>query len=252
MIAEIDVGKMQSICSVCGRTLLTGERTKTYVNTGGERKEVCDLCRDRVEHQGWVRAEGQDRPFIPKTRNRREGGTIRTWLRGTKGAVEEDKVVENSPPEMPETVGRPRSDTPPIDREDLAEEPPVKANEERFSRNVEKRSRRSVHAIPTSDAGKLERAVELFNETEHTKTVAGVARTLGKPNIAVVVQSGTSMEVKIVVAWELSWYRFRIDVSKKDKAVDLMDRGDELDEIPEAQREWNAEIDESGCMELIE
>ena len=79
-----------------------------------------------------------------------------------------------------------------------------------------------------------------------------MGRTLGKPKVAVIVQSGVGTEVQLIVAWDLSWYRYRVDVSKKDEAVDLLDRGDELDEIPEDQRVWNAEMDESGTVDLIE
>ncbi len=249
----MNVGKTESICSVCGRTLLTGEGTEAYVNTGGEHREVCDLCRDRVEHQGWVRAEGHDRPFIPKTRRkRREGGSIKDWLRGQERADDDEQEVEKSSPEKPEVIDSLQADPSSTEREEIAEERVAQGSKAKSSRKKERRSRKSVHAIPTSDAGKLERSVELFNQTEHKQTVAGVARTLGKPTVAVVVRTGTGTEVNIVVGWELSWYRYIVDVSKKDEAVDLLDRGDELDEIPENQRAWNAEIDESGKVDLIE
>src|SRR6187551_1741316 len=40
---------------------------------------------------------------------------------------------------------------------------------------------RSVHAVPTNADLKVARAVELFNTSEHPRTVSGVARSLGAP-----------------------------------------------------------------------
>jgi hypothetical protein len=44
-------------CGVCGRHMLPGERTQEYVSPDGERRAVCDLCRDNVKRSGWVRAD---------------------------------------------------------------------------------------------------------------------------------------------------------------------------------------------------
>jgi hypothetical protein len=41
-------------CAVCGRTILPGERTRTYMSPKGESRLVCELCRDRAEDRGWV------------------------------------------------------------------------------------------------------------------------------------------------------------------------------------------------------
>ena len=40
---------------------------------------------------------------------------------------------------------------------------------------------RHVRAVPTNAQVKVERALELFNSSEHTRTIAGIARTLGEP-----------------------------------------------------------------------
>jgi hypothetical protein len=47
-------------------------------------------------------------------------------------------------------------------------------------------------------------------------------------------------EVSIVVAWELSWYRFRVDLGDADDPVTLVSKGQELHELDESMREWNA------------
>jgi hypothetical protein len=41
-------------CAVCGRTILTGERTRTYMSPKEGTRLVCDLCRGRAERLGWV------------------------------------------------------------------------------------------------------------------------------------------------------------------------------------------------------
>lgn len=41
-------------CAVCGRTILAGERTRTYISPKDGPRLVCDLCRARAEQLGWV------------------------------------------------------------------------------------------------------------------------------------------------------------------------------------------------------
>lgn len=41
-------------CAVCRRTILAGERTRTYMSPRDGQRLVCDLCRDRAHQLGWV------------------------------------------------------------------------------------------------------------------------------------------------------------------------------------------------------
>lgn len=41
-------------CAVCGRTILAGERVRTYMSPKEGPRLVCDLCRARAERLGWV------------------------------------------------------------------------------------------------------------------------------------------------------------------------------------------------------
>jgi hypothetical protein len=43
-------------CAVCGRTILAGERTRSYMSPKDGLRLVCDLCRERAEALGWVDA----------------------------------------------------------------------------------------------------------------------------------------------------------------------------------------------------
>jgi hypothetical protein len=41
-------------CAVCDRTILAGERTRTYMSPKDGARLVCELCRSRAERLGWV------------------------------------------------------------------------------------------------------------------------------------------------------------------------------------------------------
>lgn len=115
-----------------------------------------------------------------------------------------------------------------------------------------RREPRDVSAVPTSRWGKIERALELFNASEHRRTIAGVGRSLGEPWVsALPLDDGpAAREVGIVVAWELSWYRYRIDLDDADQAVLLLDRGNELEDLDEELRHWNVGADAEGRLTL--
>jgi hypothetical protein len=89
---------------------------------------------------------------------------------------------------------------------------------------------------------KVERALELFNSSEHLRTTSGIARTLGEPWVSTAPLPEAPSEVSIVVAWELSWYRFRVDLGDADDPVTLVSKGQELDELDESMRDWNATV----------
>jgi hypothetical protein len=112
------------------------------------------------------------------------------------------------------------------------------------------REPRHVRAVPAGDAQKMAAAVDLFNQSEHRRTVAGVARSLGGAGVAVLPAAEPPSLVHIVAWWELCWYRYTVDLADAVPGVRVDGQGYELSELSEAERTANAAADESGQLIL--
>ena len=111
---------------------------------------------------------------------------------------------------------------------------------------------RHVRAVPTNADLKMQRALEVFNASDHTRTVGGVARSLGAPAVSVRPRTDRPSVVAITVMWELSWYRFEVDLSDEAGGVRRDAQGDELAELAEDEQVVNAAADERGGLHLAE
>jgi len=89
-------------------------------------------------------------------------------------------------------------------------------------------------------------AADLFNGSAYRRTVGGIAKSLGEPNASIVPLSGTSGELAVTVAWELSWYQYRVSPDSSGQPVRLERRGHELDELDEGFKDWNAQVEDEG------
>jgi hypothetical protein len=56
----------------------------------------------------------------------------------------------------------------------------------------------------------VKRLLAVFNSSEHPAAMAGIARSLGIPKIT--IHLGRSDSATILVAWELCWYSFDVDL----------------------------------------
>jgi hypothetical protein len=188
---------------------------------------VCQLCAQRAQKEGWIRESADsDVPVQPPRPTERRGLLRR--LRGTAGAD-----AGRAPTARPETA--------PAEPGENGAWTPAAGERRRLPRDP-----RAIRAVPTSAELKLERAVDLFNGSEHPRTVAGIARTLGEPHVSACASSVSAAKVLLTVAWELSWYQFGVDLSDTNDPVRLDERGHELDELPAKVRHWNAAVDEKG------
>ena len=88
-------------------------------------------------------------------------------------------------------------------------------------------------------------AADFFNQTDYRRTVAGIAKSLGEPRASIRPLSGVSGEVVITIAWDISWYQYRVTPDSA-QPVRLEERGHELSELDRSYQEWNAHMDEHG------
>ena len=100
--------------------------------------------------------------------------------------------------------------------------------------------------MPTTAEVKVERAIGLFNGSHHQRTIAGLTRTLGSPWVSAHPDPAVASAVSVVVAWELSWYRYRVDLGDEEDPVLMLEKGEELDQIEAYLRHWNATLDHDG------
>ena len=138
----------------------------------------------------------------------------------------------------------PSPSPPPPQRAD----PPPRRASTRSQQSV--REPRHVRAVPTSIEHKISSAVDLFNSSEHPRTVAGIARSLGLPEVSVLPSADLPSVVHLVVAWELCWYRYEVDLSDEVPSVRVSGQGYELDELAPEERHCNAVADDRGVLEL--
>jgi hypothetical protein len=221
---SIDSNPTDISCDVCGRTLLRGERAEPFL-AGGARRQVCELCTARAQHEGWIReagadevgarparAEGRGPGFLERLRARRE----RARELEAELAAAEEAGLESPPEPVAPPPRRPRH----------------------------------VRAVPTNTELKIERALELFNASDHPRTVAGVARSLGPPAVSARPFADPPSMVAITIAWELSWYRYEVDLSDEPGGVRQVGQGSETSELDAEDLVSNVVAGERGHLSV--
>ena len=217
---SIDTNPQDIACDVCGRTLLRGERAETFL-AGGARRHVCELCTVRAQHEGWIRESGADEIGVRTTRPEGRGRSFIDRLRARRERARELEV---------ELAAAEEAGFDPAP--DVAAPAP--------------RRPRQVRAVPTNADLKVERALELFNASDHPRTVGGVARSLGAPAVCARPATDRPSVVTITVIWELSWYRYEVDLSDEAGGVRRAGQGAEVAELAEDEKVANVVADERG------
>jgi hypothetical protein len=91
----------------------------------------------------------------------------------------------------------------------------------------------------------LVEAADLFNGSTYRRTVGGIAKSLGDAKASIVPLSGDAGELAVTVAWDLSWYQYRVS-PESAQPVRLERRGHELDELEDTFKTWNAHVEDEG------
>ena len=241
-------------CDVCGRTLLRGEHADPFI-AGGARRMVCELCTARAANEGWIR-EGADNAALGVRRNGPRGGRSllgRLRPRPAQGR----RSPADDPLAAPRRYGNvdrigpivrapEAGDDDAVELDDAAAAPVQIAHEP----VPVSREPRHVRAVPTNADLKMARALDVFNASAHPRRIAGVARSLGAPAVTVTPSATEGSIVSIVVAWELCWYRYEVDLADEAAGVRVSGQGAELTELDPAELAANAAADERGMLDL--
>jgi hypothetical protein len=220
-------------CYVCERRLLRGEQPELFLVDAVPRT-VCELCAPRAAYQGWPRGDERQALSEPVAANRRGAGLL--------GRLREAARPARRRP--PTRARRPASPTALSEGADLlgrsadgepAPQTPTEGGE-------------WTGDVPYP--GPLERSLEAFNASEYPRRIASLARSLGAPEVSVALDEDLGVAT-IVVAWELCWYRYRVDPDEQQPEAQMIAEGRVLEELGRAERLGNAHADELGALSLM-
>ncbi|HEX4435765.1 MAG TPA: hypothetical protein VH061_03115 [Solirubrobacteraceae bacterium] len=229
-------------CDVCERRLLRGEQPDHFI-AAGRRRIVCELCAPRAAHEGWMRETDSTPLTLPPMRPRRGRSLFDRFVgaarNGTAGSAPARSRAESgrTRPAPYDLLGGGSVAEPAESPVDSGAAPGVEHREPEEHR-------------PT--AGYLDRAVDVFNASEYPRRVAGVSRSLGEPLVSVRSAEHLASVVRIVVAWELSWYRYEVDLGEEPASAQAIGQGTELDQLEREEREGNAQAHTSGMLALTQ
>ena len=238
-------------CDVCGRRLLRGEQPDVFVG-GGQRRMVCELCTSRATHEGW-RRETEAHTAKSRSKHPQRGRSLLGRLRQRREPAPPVRApgvdVDPSAPESETAAGAewPQIGAEWAEVEEEWTEPQQSWNGVEPAADEPAAAESPAAHYPTDPS--VQRALEVFNAGEHPRRLAGVARSLGAPSVR--ATRTAEAKVAIVVAWELCWYRYEIDVAGGPPHAQLTAEGMELEELPGEDRIANAVADERGALSLL-
>ncbi len=264
---------------MCGRRLLRGERPDTFI-AAGNRRTVCELCIPRAAGEGWMRESEALAAASGRSQRRQRGRSLLDRLRQRRG-LEEGEYEPLHEEEQPWAPRRPADswqDTPAggfggdedwTHRHDqqlqagetLYDDAEGTERDEWVDREIAGEDLLAPHAavpavlardlaLPGLDLT-LEQAIEIFNASECAGRLAGIARALGQPSVTVRATELDAERASIVVAWELCWYRYEVDLRVRPATIALLAEGMELEELADEDRIANATANERGELSLL-
>jgi hypothetical protein len=88
-------------------------------------------------------------------------------------------------------------------------------------------------------------AADHFNASQFRRTIGGIAKSLGEPRVSIVPLSGVNQEIVVTVAWDISWYQYRVTPDSA-QPVRLAERGHDPDDLDPSFTGWNAHMGDDG------
>ena len=88
-------------------------------------------------------------------------------------------------------------------------------------------------------------AADLFNASDHRRSVAGIAKALGRPKASILPLPGVNSEIVLTVVWDISWYQYRVSADYA-QPVRLAGRGYDPSEVEPRFTAWNAVVEDDG------
>ncbi len=234
-------------CDVCQRRLLRGEQPDLFLDAGQPRM-VCELCAPRAAHQGWKRGSEQHAESLTAPPPRRGRGLFGRLRSSRRLDVDDDYSAPSPSPSPSPEEGRPYDVF-----DDAFGEPPSAGSA------APVRAGAPAERAPAAAGadGPLQRAVDAFNGGEYTRRVASLTRSLGAPEVTVRAGEAVASCIVIVLAWELCWYSYEVDLDDRSKigqqGLDArpLAQGTELSELGRDDRLANALADERGALALL-
>jgi hypothetical protein len=190
---------------------------------------VCRICERTLllgERATYYRADVQEMPVCPLCADEADA---RGWLRaGAPSPPPVESVAVRGPGLMTRMLDSLRRSGPEPESLDLSPRPDEPEDE-----NL---------------GGAAWDGVAMFNRSPYRRTVSGISKSLGEPQVSVVPLPGTRPDVVVTVAWDISWYQYRVDAS--GGAIRLEGRGDDPGDLDERWCRWNARAVEDGRLAI--
>jgi hypothetical protein len=243
-------GDKYASCNVCGRTILKGELVHQYLTPQGQELTAGTVAQERP---GRAR-RGQ----ALRDRLGRAASRARTGARSGRGTAARREAEHQQERGAQERQGDARPAKEPDEPAAEPKKPAPKPRAKRQPRQTAKKrqpAKQGGHATPRKTRPRrgpdaiMRHAVDRFNSSDKPRKVAGLIRSLGEPNAAVTADPSRQMAM-VTVAWELSWYQWEVGANGEGDSVREVAKGDELSELAEEARSWNAAVGEDGSLRL--
>lgn len=226
-------------CDVCERRLLRGEQPDIFL-AAGQPRTVCELCAPRAAHQGWKR-DSEQHALGPAPLRAGRGRSLLGRLRQSRRTGAETPSSSAAAASYEQEAGA----------YDFLDRDAVVADADQGGAHEAPAYAGAVPLAPPVSDGPLQHAVDAFNASEYPRRVASLTRSLGVPEVTVRPGEAVASSVVIVLAWELCWYTYEVDLDDlQGTAARSLAQGTELSELGPEDRLANGFADERGALAL--